>query len=74
MLYEYLATIQGGAGPDEWTCELTFKAGDFLEAANLAHERAEDFRGAVTSLDRTPTSPCARTEYLPQNGEIRDAG
>jgi len=58
---QYMAQIQGGAGPDVWDNEVFIDASDFMDAAQQASAEAEESGGQVTFLDQCD---CSETEAL----------
>ena len=60
---QYMAQIQGGAGPDVWDNEVFIDASDFMDAAQQASAEAEESGGQVTFLDQCD---CSETE-APRN-------
>lgn len=53
---QFLATIQGGDGPDVWDKECFIDAADFMDAAGLAAAKADEFCGQVTRIDQCDCS------------------
>lgn len=52
-IYNYLALIQGGLGPDVWDKELPISAVDFRDAANQAIAQAEELGGHVVRVEQS---------------------
>ena len=51
-MIEFMATVQGGVGPDVWEKELIINASDFMDAATYACHKAEEWGGQVTMLEQ----------------------
>ena len=58
---QFLAQIQGGIGPNVWDKECFIDAADFLDAAQFASAKADDFGGQVTILEQCD---CSEDEAL----------
>jgi hypothetical protein len=62
-MFNYLAILQGGEGPDVWDREFKISAADFRDAAGQAASRAETLGGQVVSLEQNDT-PMDATRWL----------
>ena len=52
MNFDFLAFIIGGIGPDVWEKEVNINAADFMDAAEQAQAKADEWGGQVIILEQ----------------------
>ena len=61
MNSDYLALIVGGIGPDVWDKEVNIDAADFMDAAEQAQAKADEWGGQVVMLEQNDMPPILST-------------
>jgi hypothetical protein len=52
VLFEYLAVVAGGIGPDVWDKEITVHAKDISEAVRIIEGDLKDSSAAIVSIEQ----------------------
>jgi len=59
MNFDYVALIVGAIGPDVWEKEADINAANFVDAAEQAQAKADEWGGQVVLLEQNDKPPTA---------------